>query len=46
MQFTLQTSLSRLIEVMRAEISKPIDPMTLLYPKKSRSSINTTTGFP
>ena len=34
MQFTLQTSLSRLIEVMRAEISKPIDPMTLLYPKE------------
>lgn len=34
MQFTLQTSLDRLLEVMRAEISKPIDPMTLLYPKE------------
>lgn len=34
MQFTLQTSLDRLLEVMRVEISKPIDPMTLLYPKE------------
>ena len=34
MQFTLQTSLDRLLEVMRAEISKPIDSMTLLYPKE------------
>ena len=34
MQFTLQVSPLRLAEVMREEIGKPIDPLSLLYPNE------------
>lgn len=34
MQFTLQVSPLRLAEVMREEIEKPIDPLSLLYPNE------------